>query len=102
MARVPKLHSYSDESSFERLLLLVSVLANQPGIGVRRGDEGPEAEIIAAMVVLAAELEIEWVGCAIPTLRQDLALLKRYGILPNVTHRAGYRLGAEAERRTGR
>ncbi len=99
MPRSQKLHPHSDEDAFNRILLLVAVIALNPGIGQRRGEEQPEIELLQAMATHAKEIGIDWQHCSVPTIRKDLALLKKFQILPDATHRAGYRLGRNVERR---
>lgn len=74
MAKQPNIHPYSDQASFERLMLLLATLVKYPGIGA-----GDKTERITAvqqqMQTLAAEMQVDlpwyadppckktWVSC---------------------------------------
>ena len=89
-------HGYADAMAFDRLLLLVAVLAQEPGSGAIAA--GGLAAIGAALRDRAAALGRPFPADypSIPTLRKDLATLRTYGLLGDRMYRWGYYLGAGA------
>lgn len=102
MPRNPDIHPYSDHQSFQRLMLLIAAIAQNPGIAPqRRRNEGadPMESIQQAMIQIAADEGIDYRPYALNTLRKDLRVLRAYEIIPKRTAmRAGYYLGKEQKR----
>lgn len=101
MPKHPDLHPHSDRRSFERLMLLVAAIAQNPGIAAKRQGAGVDgmAAMQAAMLDVAAEQGVEYAPCSPHTLKKDLGVLRNYGILPrNVASSEGYYLGLKQER----
>jgi hypothetical protein len=121
MKIVRQKHAYSDRLAFERLLLLIAIFLKFPGIGYQdpldsesaavdtKGDRSPNPESEqtaqhhdALLVVqqkladLATQMHLNLPGFAIPTLRKDLHILRKYGILADRKFRWGYYLGTGA------
>lgn len=102
MAKKPTLHAYSDRAAFERLLLLIAVIAHQPGVGCptdgqERSEHHNALEALKrALVQMAQEVGIAIPDYSLSTLRQDIAMLRQYGILGSRMYRWGYYLGSGA------
>jgi hypothetical protein len=96
-------HPYSELPSFERLLLLVAAIAQNPGIAPQKGRNNgsdPMVALLDAMRQVAEDQGIELQRWSEHTIRKDLATLRKYGILPNDTAlRSGYYLGRKQNRR---
>ena len=88
----PELHPHSDRTSFERLLLLIATLIQHPGIGATSQSDPLDA-VQTAMHAIATEREILLPWYALPTIRKDMSLLRKYGILHDRLYRHGYYLG---------
>ena len=93
--------AYSEQSAFERLLLLIATFVQYPGIGSPK----PEAldpsydafgDIQAKMQVIAQTCNIDLPIYSPHTLRKDLKTLRKYGILDRRMYRWGYYLGTGA------
>ncbi|MCT7985010.1 hypothetical protein NG796_17195 [Laspinema sp. A4] len=101
MAKKPTPHPYSDRSSFERLMLLITALVHYPGVGhipeeERESHSGDALQAVQEKLCdLAASLEIKLPSGypATATLRKDLQCLRDYGILDHRIYRWGYYLG---------
>ncbi|MBD2636491.1 WYL domain-containing protein [Limnothrix sp. FACHB-881] len=89
-------HGYEETMALDRLMLLVALLAQDPGSGAIAAG-GLEA-IAAALRDRAAALGRPFPEDypSIPTLRKDLATLRDYGLLGERMYRWGYYLGAGA------
>lgn len=88
----------SDLELSQRLLLLISAIANNPGIASSRDSASagidPMQLLQQEMMIIAAESGMEYKQCSPATLRKNIAVLKRYGILPSKTRvRSGYAIG---------
>jgi len=87
------INTYHD-LAFTRLMLLISAIANNPGIAPQSTGISPMQALLAAMEDIANQQGIEWQEWSEATIRKDLVTLRRYGILPqNTAQRGGYRLG---------
>jgi hypothetical protein len=101
MPKQPKLHQYSDEQTFERLLIAIATIIKYPGIGCQQEKKEGEAhqglqEVQEKMREIAADLGRCWDKDypAVSTIRKDFQTLKDYGILDQPTrYRWGYYLG---------
>lgn len=94
MSKNPDIHSYSNRGSFERIMLLIAAIANNPGIAPESGDTPPMQALLEAMNAMAQERGIEWQDWSEHTIRKDLVTLRKYGILRSGTAmRSGYVLG---------
>lgn len=93
----------------ERLLVLIATISQFPGIGCPPTDETPTtqssaghhsalAAVQAQVQQLAQSLCLSWPSGypAIATLRKDLEILRRYGVLERRMYRWGYYLGTGA------
>lgn len=98
-------HPYTERLAFERLLLLIATLLKYPGVGspesIKSGDNKNHDAISIVKIhlqQLAQELNIELPDNypAVATLRKDLEILRRYGILDQRMYRWGYYLGTGA------
>ena len=85
----------------ERLFVLISTLINFPGVGC--ADESDRKRHHDALESVSAQMQVhaKAIGIALPaysphTLRKDLLLLRRYGILDDRMYRWGYYLGTGA------
>jgi len=100
MAKKPELHPYSDRAPFERLMLLISVLVQHPGIGSQRTSEQPDQDAMEPIHIyiqeLADQLSIELPAYSSHTLKKDLAILRDYEVLARNRHDWGYYLGTGA------
>lgn len=103
MPKSPTLHRHSDRRAFERLMVLIAVLVNHPGVGgeAEPGEDGHRDALEAVRVQVgetARSLDIEfpegYPGTA--TIRKDLETLRDYGILDRRMYRWGYYLGTGA------
>ena len=97
-----KIKRYSNPQALERLLLLIAVLIQNPGIGCSDELQKPQrkhhnalASVQIKLKELASSLAIELPDNypAIATLRRDLELLRDYQILDRRMYRWGYYLG---------
>ena len=100
MAEAIDRHPYSDRAALDRLLLLIATFVQYPGVGDRDPLTGVESAeeaslnlVMAAMQTVAEAQGIHLPHYSIPTLRKDLVMLRRYGILSQRRYRAGYYLG---------
>lgn len=97
-------HPYSDRAAFDRLLLLIATLAQQPGVGCPSDerDQSQQHNAIAllqqALATTAAAQGVDLPAYATATLRKDLDTLRQYGILGPQMYRWGYYLGDGALR----
>ena len=100
MAKLPTIHSYSDQAAFDRLLILIATLVKHPGVGNRRSkatrDQDSLNELCDHMQQVAIALEISLPTYSVHTLRKDLMTLRDYGILERHRHDWGYYLGSGA------
>lgn len=89
-------HGYEEPIAFDRLLLLLALLAQEPGSGAIGA--GGLVTIAASLRDRAAALGRPFPADypSIPTLRKDLATLRAYGLLGDRMYRWGYYLGAGA------
>ncbi len=99
------MHSYSDITAFERILLLIATFLKYPGIGcpevfASKSEQHHDAleEVLERLQELAVTYGVDFLPGypAIPTLRKDLKTLRQYGILEDRTYRWGYYLGTGA------
>ncbi|ACB00987.1 MULTISPECIES: YafY family protein [Cyanophyceae] len=103
MPKVSKAHPYSDQKSFERLLILITALIRFPGVGCpdvdgmghRAGHHNALAAVQEKWQAIARELNID---CkpnypSLATIRKDFSFLRQYGVLENRMYRWGYYLG---------
>ncbi|MCT7952250.1 WYL domain-containing protein [Ancylothrix sp. C2] len=104
MAKNPILHPYSDKQAFERLMILLTTIIQNPGVG-STGQTSPTSgyrdtllEVQKAMQQTAAEINISFPENypATPTIRKDIETLRNYGILERRMYRWGYYLGTGA------
>jgi len=72
-------------------MLLVATLVRYPGVG--SADEGGAVGLQKQLLAVGQELGIVLPPFALPTLRKDLATLRKYGILNQGMYRWGYYLG---------
>ncbi|MEH2327350.1 MAG: WYL domain-containing protein [Nostoc sp.] len=102
-------HPYTERLSFERLMLLITTLLNNPGIGSpdlintnhdKQHDALTQVQISLQQLALKSRIELPEDYPAIPTLRKDLETLRRYGILERRMYRWGYYLGTGAMSQT--
>lgn len=77
-----------------RLLLLVSAIARNPGIAPSETGQNPMLVLLAEMRAIAIANNLEWQDWSEHTIRKDLIVLRRYGILPRKHQRSGYRIDA--------
>jgi predicted DNA-binding transcriptional regulator YafY len=100
MPKSPNLHSYSDQVSFDRLLVLIATLVRHPGVGSRSAkvtnDQDSLESVQQHMQLLADNLGLQLPHCSVHTLRKDLVTLRAYGILDRHRHDWGYYLGSGA------
>lgn len=93
MPKAPTLHPYSDRASFDRLMLLIAAIAQNPGIGAPSAGVDAMKQLLGAMHQLDAECP-EWSPA---TLRKDVRFLLEQGILPRIPNadkrRHGYHIG---------
>lgn len=89
-----EMHKYSDRPSFDRILLLVATIAQNPGIAPSGADITPMVALLEGMKAIAIQQGIPWQEWQPGTIRKDLSVLRDYGILPSGTSlRGGYYLG---------
>ena len=105
MAKKPVLHLYSDLSAFNRLLLLIATFLHHPGVGSADsyssgnslGQDHNALEVVQMRIQeMAHQLGIELANYSVNTIRKDLVMLRRYGILGRQMYRWGYYLGTGA------
>jgi len=103
MAKRPTVHAYSDQTAFERLLLLIATLVRHPGVGSRSAKTATAQDALESvqqhMQTIAAELDLPLPISSVHTLRKDLVTLRNYGILGRNRHDWGYYLGTGAMNR---
>lgn len=103
MAKKPVVHAYSDQTAFDRLLLLIATLVRHPGVGSRSAKAATDQDALESvrqhMQGLAQAVGITLPGYSLHTLRKDLVTLRRYGILERNRHDWGYYLGTGAMNR---
>jgi WYL domain len=101
MAKKPQLHTYSDIKSFERMMILIATLLENPGIGCPDEEnisghhnalEAVKIKFQELVIQLKFELSIDLPIPSIPTIRKDLETLRKYKILDNQMYRWGYYL----------
>jgi hypothetical protein len=104
-------HPYAEIGAFQRLMLLIATLIRHPGVGGADPNwrsSGQHHNALSAvqdrLVAMGKQEKIDIPACSIPTLRKDLGILKRWGILDSRMYRWGYFLGTgvmtEAELQT--
>ncbi|KPQ33181.1 MAG: WYL domain [Phormidesmis priestleyi Ana] len=93
--------AYSEQSAFERLLLLIATFVQYPGIG--SAESGAQDSARDAFEVIQEKMQAISQTCDIDlplysahTLRKDLKTLRQYGILERRMYRWGYYLGTGA------
>jgi hypothetical protein len=102
MAKKPIPHLYSDLSAFNRLLLLIATFLRYPGIGSAEFSNSSEQDHNALEAVqtclqeMAHQVGIQLSSYSVNTIRKDLVMLRRYGILGQQMYRWGYYLGTGA------
>lgn len=105
MTKKPDLHRYSNLKSFQRFMLLIATLVNNPGIGCNddeqsfreRENHHNALELLQSQIqITAQDVNINIEKPAIPTLRKDLETLRDFGILERRMYRQGYYLGTGA------
>jgi predicted DNA-binding transcriptional regulator YafY len=102
MPKPSQLHPYSDLRAFERLLLLIATFVHHPGVGCpdRIGNKNHlPHESLEAVRQKVCELAQQYgfqIDYSIPTLRKDLVVLRKYGLLDRHIYRWGYFLGTGA------
>ena len=85
----------------ERLFLLIATLINFPGVGCAEESDRTRHHDALESVAAQMQLHAKSIGILLPaysshTLRKDLLLLRRYGILDDRMYRWGYYLGTGA------
>ncbi len=92
-----------DPAAQERLLLLIATLVQFPGVGSPESDEAEHdghhnalQAVVTQMQRYAESINHPLPAYSVHTLRKDLLLLRRYGILDNRMYRWGYYLGTGA------
>jgi hypothetical protein len=96
MAKSPELHPYADRASYERVMLLVSAIASNPGIAPSGVEVSPMVALLGEMKAIAHARGMPWKEWSEHTIREDLKELRRFGILREGTAmRSGYYLGKE-------
>jgi WYL domain len=85
----------------ERLFVLIATLVNFPGIGCPEDLDRTDHHDALQAVALQMQVYARSIGLSLPaysshTLRKDLLLLRRYGILDDRMYRWGYYLGTGA------
>ena len=85
----------------ERLFLLIATLINFPGVGCAEESDRTRHHDALESVAAQMQLHAKSIGIPLPaysshTLRKDLLLLRRYGILDDRMYRWGYYLGTGA------
>lgn len=100
MVKKPERHEYSDRPSFDRLLLLIAALVQYPGVGSADPLEPSQGthhdalqEVWERMQQMAQEVGIALADYRLATLKKDLRVLRRYGVLHHSMYRWGYYLG---------
>lgn len=101
MSQSPSTHPYSELPAFERLLLLIATLLQNPGIGsaapaLERSPDTPHHNAVEAVRLALQELACNQgleINPSVSTLRKDLETLRRYQILEPHMYRWGYYLG---------
>ncbi|MCY7381609.1 MAG: WYL domain-containing protein [Microcoleus sp. CAN_BIN18] len=104
MAKKPTPHPYADKLTFDRIMLLIATLVNNPGIGYTDTETSDGKyhdallEVRSQLQKIAATSGIEFPENypATPTIRKDLETLRHYGILDKRMYRFGYYLGTGA------
>lgn len=100
MAKKPVVHAYSDQTAFDRLLILIAILVHHPGIGSRGDRTTPSQDSLESlqqhMQTVANALALPIPTFSVHTLRKDLVTLRNYGILERSRHDWGYYLGTGA------
>lgn len=96
--------AYSQQSAFERLLLLIATFVQYPGIGSAQVNAldppcGAFEAIQKKMQAIAQTCDIDLPLYSAHTLRKDLKTLRKYGILERRMYRWGYYLGTGAMNR---
>ncbi len=89
-------HPYTEENAFRRLILLIKVLLQHPGIGASTQKQDVHHNALQEVqknLLELAKSEHQEISASIPTLRKDLGLLRRWGILDDRMYRWGYFLG---------
>jgi len=101
MPKFSQSHPYSDRQSFERLMLLITTIIRNPGVG--SADSSPEfldeeknhdsiRFVKEKLNQISQEFGFE-IDYSIPTIRKDMLTLRNYGILDKRMYRWGYYLG---------
>jgi predicted DNA-binding transcriptional regulator YafY len=94
-------HAYTEQSAFERLLLLIATLVQHPGIGTPNSTSSDATHdafeaIQTQMHTVAQNCGVNLPTYSVHTLRKDLKTLRQYGILDRRMYRWGYYLGTGA------
>lgn len=97
-------HPHSTSEAFERLMLLIATLLKFPGVGCPESEQDACNNAISAVTAKLKEVA-EAVGVPLPfysehTIRKDLKVLRRFGILNQSPYRWGYYLGMAALNRS--
>jgi hypothetical protein len=98
----PMIHPYTEQSAFDRLLLLIATLVRYPGIGAADPNATAETNhdgilaIQAKLPLVAQSCGIDLPAYSVHTLRKDLKTLRKYGLLDQRMYRWGYYLGTGA------
>lgn len=103
MPKLSQTHPYSEQKSFERLLVLIATLIQYPGVGCpdphELGDRQEHHNALAAVQekwqAIASDLGLPFKPNypSLATIRKDLGFLRQYGVLENRMYRWGYYLG---------
>ena len=93
-------HPYAETRAFQRLMLLIATLIRHPGVGgIEPHSHSTGAHHTALKKVqeqllgMGQQQGIDIAACSVPTLRKDLVVLRRYGVLSDRMYRWGYFLG---------
>ncbi|MFM7888721.1 MAG: WYL domain-containing protein, partial [Pseudanabaena sp.] len=100
MPKPSNLHAYSDQQSFDRLMLLIATFIHYPGVGTPDSLDKKTQTIHESLEAVkdkvcevAKQFEVPLIKYSIPTLRKDLVILRKYGVLEKRIYRWGYFLG---------
>lgn len=105
MVKKSDIHSYSEKLAFERLMILIATLVQYPGIGSADPLEKDSSKHHNALEDVRDKLRQVAQDCGIQlpdgypatsTIRKDLEILRRYGVLDRRIYRWGYYLGTGA------
>ncbi len=104
MAKPITPHPHSDRPAFDRLMLLIATILEQPGIGSPDPQQLPPSgqhhdaltSLLQALQTFAQTHNHPLPAYSTATLRKDLQILRHYHILENHMYRWGYYLGTGA------